>query len=234
MPESTFFSTKHLAKQMISRDIMELRFERPAGFSFLAGQFVQFKIPTANEGVLRPYSISSAPANDYLEFCLKILPDGKASQYFVHLAVGENTSISEAKGVFICRPEHVASKMCIATGAGVAPIISMIEDRLKNSDDEVGLLFGVRTPDDIFWLKRLEALQDQFKNFSFKLTVSRPDESWTGLGGRVTAHLTNLERTDLERSTEYYICGSVEMVKDVRALLLQKGVNTKSVHFEIF
>ncbi len=243
MPEQKFHTIKLLRKQMISRDIMELWFERPAGFRFNAGQFVRFEVPTPEGPVLRLYSISSTPSDDYLEFCAKIIPQGKASTWFSQLTESHEVKISSPQGVFVCRPEHAVSKMFVATGAGIAPIISMIEDRLQNSLGAIKLLFGIRTPADIFWQERLAKLQTQFPNFYFQLTVSRPDETWSGLSGRVTNHLKSSEfrvqsselgTKNSELRTEYYICGSVEMVKDVRSLLLAKRVDTHHIHFEIF
>lgn len=215
---------------MLSRDIMELRFERPSGFSFLAGQFVRFEVPALEGEILRPYSISSAPSKPYLEFCVKILPNGKASQYFSILEEGGSAVIGRAQGVFICRPEHELNKMFIATGAGVAPVMSMIEERLENvTEENFRLLFGVREVEDIFWTDRLDELQGSYENFKYQLTLSRPSDDWAGLRGRVSEHLTHAQL-----DAEYYICGSVEMVKDVRGLLLNKGIEPKRVHLEIF
>ncbi len=219
---------------MLSRDIMELRFERPEGFSFFAGQFVQFQVPALGGEVLRPYSVSSTPADNYLEFCLKVLPDGKASQYFVQLGIGERAYISDAKGVFICHSEHQSSKMFIATGAGLAPIISMIEDRLSRSPDKLKLLFGVRTSEDIFWTDRLNELMGNYKNLNYQLTLSQPTDDWQGFRGRVSEHLVSLFPAAYNLLPEFYICGSAPMVKDVRALLLKQKMNTKSIHWEIF
>ena len=230
MSNQQFHSIKLLHKKMVSRDLMELRFEKPAGFRFSAGQFVQFQLPHAGGVVLRPFSISAPPHEDYLEFCAKILPDGKASIYFSALASGAAAQVTPADGVFVCSPEHSPTKRFIATGAGLAPIISMIEDQLfKEGGGSVDLLFGVRAPEDIFWIARLDELRAGYARFKFQLTLSRPADLWQGLRGRVSDHLTHVDSL-----AEYYICGSQEMVADARSLLTIKGLNTKSVHWEIF
>jgi ferredoxin-NADP reductase len=228
--ENIFHQIKLVHKKMLSRDIMELRFERPSGFSFVAGQFVRFQISMSGEMVSRPYSISSSPVEEYLEFCVKIIPGGKASYYFSQIESGTSALVSAPQGVFICKPEHQPTKMFIATGAGVAPIMSMIEERLENATGEnLRLLFGVREVEDVFWAERLDELKASYSNFKYQLTLSRPNDEWKGLRGRVSEHLTHASL-----DAEYYICGSVEMVKDVRGLLLEKGVGPKTVHFEIF
>ncbi|HLD61000.1 MAG TPA: FAD-binding oxidoreductase [Patescibacteria group bacterium] len=257
MPEQQFFSVKLISKTMISRDIMELHFEKPVGFSFIPGQFVQFQVPQPEGVLLRSYSVSSHPAEVDLEFCAKMLPEGKASALFSRLEAGESVQITAAKGVFGCRADHSPKKVFIATGAGIAPIMSMMKEQLEIatmpavvlvtadargtstvqpqsfqsvSTNTNTLLFGIRTPEDSFWKERLEQLAGEYPQFSFHVTSSRPAEPWNGLRGRVTAHLPQYIIAD----AEYYICGSVEMVKDVRTLLMNNGVNTKNIHFEIF
>lgn len=223
-----FYSICLIAKKMIARDTMELRFEKPTGFTFTAGQFVQFKVGERSAEVLRNYSISSPPHQNYLEFCAKILPTGVSSRFFEELTMGDEAVISEAQGVFVCQPNNT-SVVFIATGTGLAPIISMIENlAMDQSLSTLQLLFGVRSEADLFWVERLEKIKRDHPVFNFTITISRPDAGWLGERGRVSEHVT------IVPGASYYVCGSVEMVKDVRALLFKKGVDTKSVHFEIF
>lgn len=217
------------SKRFIARDILELEFFKPAGFNFLAGQFVQFKIPENNSFVLRSFSICSSPAEDALLFCTKVLPGGVASALFCSLAEGETIEISPATGQFVCRPEHAPRKIFIAAGTGLAPIRGMIADRF-GSPDSLHLLFGVRSEPDIFWDEEFKALQAQFPNFYYQLTLSRPSDTWAGARGRVSAHLPAL----INPAAEYYICGSLEMVKDVRQILLEHKIGSSQIHFEIF
>ncbi len=232
MSEAPLHSVRLLHKAMVARDIMEIRFEKPSGFSYLAGQFVQFKIPHADAHVMRNFSLSSHPDDDHLEFCAKIIPEGKASVFFERLAVGEEAYITPANGFFVCRPEHSPRKIFIATGAGIAPIMGMIKGQLKDiaSTGAVRLVFGARAPEDMFWTDRLEQLATAHPQFSFYVTISRPTSAWAGHAGRVTAHLPEL----LFRDADYYVCGSQEMVADVRQQLLAAGAPTKNMHFEVF
>jgi ferredoxin-NADP reductase len=225
MIESKFFTVRLLKKQIIAQNIWELQFEKPAGFVFKAGQFVQFRILNSDEVVLRSYSISSAPTANYLEFCIKYLPDGKASHFFDTLGIGHTATFSEPKGLFALPKEIEVKKHFIATGTGFAPIMAMLEDNVLG---ESNLLFGVRTEEDLFWLERLNKLKEKKADFIYRLTLSRPSENWTGLKGRVSDYL------EFDLGAHYFICGNVEMVKDVRGWLLGKGLNTKNMHFEIF
>ena len=227
MTEQVFHSVKLLEKKIITPNIWELKFEKPTGFIFQAGQFVQFKVPAGGESALRSYSISSEPKENYLEFCIKYLPDGKASQFFDTLEIGDGAWLSNPKGVFTCANDTGLKKYFIATGTGLAPIMAMLEAGEATSAEQK-LLFGVRTEEDIFWLPRLQALHGRTNRFTFEVALSRPSEDWTGKRGRV------IDYVEYDPQAHYYICGNVEMVKDVRTKLLEKGLNIKSIHFEIF
>lgn len=228
---SQTYSTTLLSKKTIARDMLELVFSRPEEFTFKAGQFVQFFIPQElSEAVLRSYSISSHPDADQLEFCIKLVPEGKGSTFFNKLEPTQQATIRGPEGRFVCLLDQSENKIFIATGAGIAPIMSMISSEVeKDKNKQVYLLFGVRSEEDVFWLERFEHLKSEYQNFDFNITLSRPSDSWQGWKGRVTEHLP-----EVVGGGEYYLCGSLDMVKDVRQILASKGVQMKDIHFEIF
>ncbi len=220
-------------RHFVTSDVLIFRVSRPAGFEFKAGQFVQFKIPTSTEPVWRSYSIASAPNADYLEFCIKILPGGAASQYFNVLSLNSEVIFSAAQGFFVVTPAALPTKVFVATGTGITPILSILADQpteFKAGESQT-VLFGVRTEHDVFWHDRLAALKKDLPSFDYSICLSGAHEpaKWQGRIGRVTAHLPTLPEL-----AEYYVCGSLEMIKDVRSALLVQKVPMKHIHFEIF
>lgn len=219
-----------LSKKIIAKDVLELQFTKPADFSFIAGQFVQFKIPRENNLVLlRAYSIFSIPSDDNLEFCVKLLPGGAASGHFKEIQVGEEMEIRGPAGRFICSSS--TPLLLVATGTGLCPLMSIIRDQLENKkmDQLIHLVFGVRYEENIFWAERLEALAKQFPQFTYQLTVSRPSPAWRGLAGRVVAYLPQSIG-----NSHVYICGNGDMIKEARQLLSERGLSPQRIHFEIF
>lgn len=217
-------------KKEIAAGVFELRFEKPIGFVYTAGQFIQILVPDGMDMTPRSYSLSSIPSDEFLELCIKIVPNGKGSTYLKELTVGESMQFRGPLGHFVCTSDADAHFL-IATGVGIAPIIGMIRSELeeKKSPKGIHLLFGVRHEDDVFWIERLDALTSQYDQFSYRLTLSRPSDVWQGLKGRVTEHLH-----DHPVDHDFYLCGSMDMVKDVRSTLLNNGVNVKKVRMEIF
>lgn len=219
-------------KKQLAGETYEFRFEKPEGFYFLAGQFVQFCIPQGEKIILRSYSISSTPSDADLEFCVKFLEGGIASNYLKKMNLGETLEFQGPRGLFVHK-EPAQNISLIATGTGIAPVMGVIRDELENkkTETEVRLLFGVRSEEDVFWLDRFEELKNTYPNFVYNVSLSQPkiDGSWAGLRGRVTEHILHHLV-----SHQFYLCGSAPMVKDVRAILLENGVDMKAIHFEIF
>lgn len=219
-----------IEKREIADEMLEIRFTKPNNLNFIAGQFVQIVIPKDDKEVFRSYSISSTPADNYIELCVKLLPDGVGSNYFRSKQVGDQIIFKKPAGRFVL-DTNAENIYFIATGAGLGPIMSILTDELKNKKNQqkIQLIFGVRYEKSIFWTDRLDELQKEYPNFSYLLTVSRPEDLWTRLRGRVTEHIPK-DTSNLRA----FICGSAEMVKDVRAMLITGGTEMQKIHFEIF
>src|SRR3989338_3810375 len=226
------YSAKIRAKKQLTPDIFECQFEKPAGFEFLAGQFVQFLIDCEGKTKLLAYSISSIPSDDFIEFCIKIHDDGVGCQYVLKMTENDVLDFQGPRGLFVHKENHTALSF-VATGTGIAPIFGIIRDELenKNNSGELKLLFGVRSEEDLFWIDRLKALKEKYINFSYEIALSqaKPDGGWGGLRGRVTEHILHHLV-----SHKFYICGSAAMIKDVREILIKNGVEAKAIHFEVF
>lgn len=230
MSERQFFTVKILKKTKLTGNMLELTLAKPEGFSFVAGQYIQFKVVDGEKFVLRSYSVASLPSDDILMFGIKIIDGGKAGEYFKQVKEGQSLEISLPLGHFNCLPQHLSNKFFVATSCGLAPFLSMMEIALQKGSS-VSLLFGVRFEEDIFWQDRLDNLKNKYSKFNYSITLSKPSETWKGLGGRVT---NNLDKILTSEPAEYYLCGNAEMVKDVRKLLAKKGADFKRIHFEIF
>lgn len=230
--DTQIFSSVLESRSSLTGDVFQFRFTRPENFSYLAGQFVQFLIPDNGKTVLRSYSLCSAPSDPFLEYCIKILPDGKASQHLDKMKIGETLQFQGPRGRFVHDNGQIPLYF-VATGTGIAPILGIIRDELENKKNTqpIRLLFGIHDEEDIFWNDRFEDLKQNHSLFDYQITLSqpKPNGGWSGLRGRVTEHiLKNLQ------DCKYFLCGNAAMVKDVRENLLQNGIKPDKIHFEIF
>lgn len=223
------FSTQIIAKKMLNAYVLEVRFAKPEGFTYQAGQFLQLLVPGENTETPRSYSLSSTPTDDYLEFGIKLYETGLTLPYITKTNIGEEVMLRGPFGRFI--NTYTDPIVGIATGVGLVPILGIARDELLNKKNTapIKIIFGVRTEADLFWLEELQTLANNFANFTFEVTLSQPSETWTKLRGRVTEHLTHTDSL-----TRYFICGSPEMVKDVKTKLTGLGAAASQLHFEIF
>jgi len=229
-------------KTFVTRDVVELCFEvfGPAnGAEFLhkAGQFVSVKV----DKIFRSYSISSRPQKNYFELCVKVVENGLASNYLANLEEGNEIEFLGPIGNFTFQKQNESqpqkTTIFIGTGTGIAPLKSIIEDELeKGWSGKIYLMYCVRYIKDIFYKEFFEKLAAKHKNFTFDITLSRPeDPSWEKSGGK-TGRVTDLLRNmQLDPSaTETYTCGLKEMVEETTSILQQKGLLSEAIHFERF
>lgn len=199
-------------------------------FTFRPGQFLQYVL---DRKTLRQFSLASLPAElPIIEFCVDISPMGRGSHFIEEVRPGDRVTLRGPFGVFTLPDEVRHPLEFVATGAGIAPIRSMIRSQLqRGASGSVTLTFGNRTSDDILYREEWERLAAQFPHFTVQHALSAEPDTANGFHGRVTDFLER--RTDLlERS--FYICGSPEMVDNTRRVLASHGVPDIHIHFEKF
>lgn len=198
-------------------------------FRFTPGQFVSLKRDFDGRELTRAYSIASTPDGNRFSLCLNRVEHGTFSNYLFTLQPGAELEVAEPLGYFTLRRPERAS-LFIATGTGVAPFRSMLQQHLPESNVPRTLLLGCRYVDGLLYNTEFEDLARQHSHFSYWPTVTRPEDTWSGRTGRVQAHLDEAlaSRTDVD----VFICGLKEMVDNVRGLLKQKGFDRKQINYE--
>ncbi|GAC1623397.1 MAG: hypothetical protein NVS9B10_08360 [Nevskia sp.] len=127
--------------------------------------------------------------------------------------------------------------LCIAGGTGLAPVLSIVEDRLRRSARaKFTIVFGVRNSNEIFCRDRLDALVASAPE-RVRVVVIASNEAqhngWRGARGLVTEALTPALGIDFA-STGAFICGSLPMVEAVEAKLLGLGLTPDRIHADKF
>lgn len=227
------------SKQLNER-FREYHFEliSPSKLSFEAGQYIMINIPDV--AYKRSYSIASPPSTNHaVELLVDLSPQGPGTKYLQQLQDGETLEFMAPLGNFTvpsAQTEVGQSEkelLFIATGSGIAPFKSMLNDLLITKQDQrpITLLWGMRQELDQFWYDDFGILAEEHANFSFQPVLSRPSQKWPFHKGYVTDVLA-IQAEFGERG--YYLCGSNNMITDVRTLLQEKGVDLQNVHTESF
>jgi len=217
----------------LTYDTWEYTFQmvEPAGLRFRADQFVSVACGTGAHGEpsRRSYSIASpSSVHDHFVLVVKLIPGGTASQYIGQLALGHEIEFTGPMGFFVLDLSHPGDVVFGATGTGLAPVLPMLAE-LAQRPKEAGrilLWFGVRKLDDLFYTGELDAFARAHPRFHFELCLTQPPEGWSGgHRSRITPHVVTSVAL-LDRPV-YYLVGNGDMIKEVRRLLQERGVDRK-------
>lgn len=202
------------AIEVIAEQVFLLHFKRD--FYFVAGQIIGL----TNDEDLQPrlYSICSGPTDADVAILFNVKNDGELPPPLALVKPGDALWITPPQGKFI---SHNEPAWWIATGTGIAPFYSMYRNGFK----PLKLIQGGRRPDDFYFQEEFSELDDYVRCSS--------QEQLSGLySGRLTHYLK--EQDALPTNINYYLCGSAEMVVDVRNLLIACHVPFDRIITEIY
>ena len=254
-----------LSKTTWTPNLFSFTVSRPDSFKFTAGQFVRLGVnpsqlsyykqqaavngdasneelnETLNEDIFRAYSIVSSPFDEVLEFFSIVIPDGAFTSQLQHLQVGDELLLNTTPFGFLtlARYQKPLPKdlWLLATGTGLAPFLSMLQD-LKTWEDyqHIVLAYSARSTEELAYVEKIESLQEDFgslvdnpaKLIFIPIITREPVE------GALTERLPKLllEGTLQQRagialdidSTHVMLCGNPEMVEDTKETLKTLGL----------
>jgi toluene methyl-monooxygenase electron transfer component len=222
-------------------DVIDLRLALDTPVHFHAGQYAT--IAESGSFTRRNYSIYDCPPDDNgapaseVGFLVKRLPGGKFSEWlFAEDRTGAKFWMEAPFGVMGV-DAYDRDGLCVAGGTGIAPILSIVADRLRRSDTaKFTIVLGVRSAADTFAEAHLQALIDQAPDRVRVVTIvsHEPEGSaWQGLRGLVTKALGPELGIDFAE-TAAFICGNLGMVEAVERRLIDLGVAETRIHADKF
>jgi propane monooxygenase reductase subunit len=227
------------AVERLTHDIRLLRVAlvEPERLSFQAGQYVDIKIPGAEDH--RSFSMANTPSTAHeLEFMIKVYPDGHFSGLLDcgEIKVGDELELTGPYGVFTLRATSTRRLLFIGGGAGMAPILSLLRSLAEAGTVLPAVYYyGARRPEDLFHVEELEELVERLPDFRFVPALSEIEadgNGWVGETGLITDVVDRLEEDVSE--VEAYVCGPPPMVEAAIALLERRGVPESQIHFDKF
>lgn len=203
-------------KSEISAGVFVLRFDMDT--NFLPGQVVGLSL---NGLPPRIYSIASGPDDPYLELLFNVKPEGSLTPLLAQLEPGDIVGLSAPFGAFLGDDKPA---WWIAAGTGIAPYRSMLRAGLGKNKV---LIHGGRTTNSFYF-------EDEMTQaFGTKYIRCCSQEQGPGLyAGRLTQWLSM--QPEFDRQIDYYLCGSAEMVVEVRDILIGGGVPIDQIMSEIY
>ena len=187
--EASVVDGRWLDVERLTSDSVHLTFERPAGFSFRPGQYVQIEIDVGGVRARRPYSLCSAPGADTLSIAVRRVDGGLVSNALVEgAAVGDPVRWTGPLGTFAagCDLDADAALICVAGGSGITPILSVLRARLDTRPDAPTLLvFANRGYGSVMFRDALAALSSRSPGLTLEHVLERRSKRLGGHTGRV-------------------------------------------------
>jgi ferredoxin-NADP reductase len=210
----------------ITHDVLQLVTEKPEDYDFIPGQATHISINKPDwKGKKNPFTFTSLPEDDFLEFSIKTYPAHKGvTNEMLKLKKDDELILHDVFGAISYKGEGVF----IAGGAGVTPFISIF--RNLQSRNEIGknkLIFANKMKRDII-------LKDEFedtlgRNFVNILSDEQLEEYSHGLitEGFLEEYVSGLTK-------HVYVCGPPTMMEAVLKQLSNLGVPKDAITVETF
>ena len=210
----------------VTHNVIKIVTDKPPYYNFWSGQATDVSINKPGWSSKRnPFTFTSIPADDYLEFTIKLYPkhDGVTNE-LRHLKKDDRLIIRDVYGAI----NYTGEGVFIAGGAGITPFMSII--RHLHTINELGankLIFANKTKDDIIYEEELKSYFG--KNFLNILS----DEKLDGYDyGHIDATYIKAKSNGLDQF--FYLCGPPPMVADVEMQLKALEVDPNSIVKEEF
>ena len=202
--------------------------------NFLPGQFLSLQVGD-DPKTIRSYSIcSSNLKNDVVQIAVKRINGGVGSNWIHSLKVGDEVYGYPPSGFFTDTKKFYGSRVYVAGGIGVTPMVSMIKSNLENNySGSMFLFYGMRSLQDMAFHEELLSLSKKHLNFNYFPFVAEPVSAWSGATGYVTYDAIKEKVGDI-LSAKYFVCGPNPMMESIIGPLLDAGVPEHNIITEKF
>lgn len=225
----------------LTHDMAALRFRADAPADFLPGQYALLTVP--GDSAPRAYSMANiSNSNGVWEFIVKAVAGGKVSPRLASFkGTPDAVSLDGPYGNAYLRTDSLRDIVCIAGGAGLSPMMSILRAAALDprfADRKLSLFYGGRTPDDICDAMVLEAdprLRERVVCTNAVSSVEPGSASaWSGPRGFIHEVVGGMVGHEL-KDKEIYLSGPPPMTDAVqRMLLFDYRVPQSQIHFDRF
>lgn len=209
--------------------------------SHTTGQYVAIAVDLPNgERQPRQYTISSGPRGDTLRVTIKRVrgvdgaPDGQVSTWLHENArPGTILDVSQPAGDLVL-DETDAPLVLVSAGIGITPIAAIMEDLSRRQPDRMVRLFHADKSHDT------HALYDGLRRQVLAMSNARA-QNWyeSDAEAAPTLHparsgFMDLSDIDVPADARLFMCGPLEFMRETRLALIDKGVSSERIHYEVF
>ncbi|MBK5278518.1 MAG: flavodoxin reductase [Bacteroidia bacterium] len=220
------YSVKIKSIEKITHDVLQIVTDKPLHYLYKPGQATEVSINKSGwHDEKRPFTFTSVPNKDYLEFTIKTYPAHQSVTYqLLQLKKADELFLHDVFGAI----EYKSEGIFIAGGAGVTPFISILRElQSKNELGNNKLIFANKARVDII-------LEEEFKKMLGSNFINiLSDQTLPGYAsGQISEDFIKKHAVNLDQY--FYVCGPPPMMSAVEKQLKQLGVVEKYIVKEEF
>lgn len=213
--------------------------DKDAMFHYYPGQYVTL---INKHGTARSYSVANNYEQDqFLEFHISETREGLFTGWLFNAAViGDTLHMRGPSGdCFYTNTSDEEFPIILAgTGTGLAPLYGIVRDALtRGHKGAISLYHGGRTPDHLYYVAELKALQEKYPQFHYYPCTREAGgkikdvEVHTGSVEEVVT--ANLDTESLAK-TRIFLCGAPDFVHGLRKQIFLKGASSGNIYCDPF
>lgn len=237
---SQVLASRLLHREFVADETLAVTLERPPGFVFRPGQYVDITLcePRYDDemGRVRSMSIASAPSEPDLLFLMR-MRDSAFKRSLVEMPVGHPMLIDGPADDLALPMTGERPLVLFAGGVGIAPFLSAVREAASTGAPlDALLLYSNRRPEDAAYLAELQAFSTRIPRFRFIPTMTRMGESlqhWSGETTRLGVPLLERNLSSL-RGPRYYVSGSTSFISGLCQAIERAGVPPGDIRIEMY
>jgi ferredoxin-NADP reductase len=225
----------------VAEGTMAFVFDRPNGFDFTAGQYVNLILPnpphTDAGGNRRTFSIASPP-HDTADLRVATRMTGSAmKRSLAEVSLGTPVELLGPAGSFTLHQDASVPAVFIAGGIGITPFRSIVHDAVRRRlPHRITLIYSNRTPEGAAFHQEFVRLAETHANLTYLPTMTQPDKArcpWTGECRYVNADFLRDHVGDLSTPI-FYLAGPPGLVGAVTKALAEANADVSRLRCEEF
>lgn len=210
---------------------IQLVTDGPDSLVFSAGQYARLTFPGAPP---RDYSMANGPDERALEFHIRRVPGGAATQCIhTQLMLGDSVLVEGPFGSSYLRERHAGPILCVAGGSGLAPIKGIVEAAIAHGMKQpIHVYFGARGERDLYLVGHFEGLAQRHPNLAFTPVLS---DGLLGTRWR-TGFVSDAVAEDFQDFDGWkaYVAGPPPMVEAAMQICSARGLRSEDLYADVF
>ncbi len=209
--------------------------------SHRTGQYVAIAVDLPDgQRQPRQYTISSGPRGDSLRVTIKRVrgtagaPDGQVSGWLHENAQpGTVLDVSQPAGDVVL-DESDAPLVLVSAGIGITPVAAIMEDLSRRQPRRTVRLFHADRSHETHALyaglrRQVVAMPDARAQNWYESGAETAPTLYPALSG-----FMDLSQADMPEDPQVFMCGPLPFMQAVRRTLLDRGIPSENIHYEVF